>query len=274
MKYLVLGSSGQVGSHLCSYLEKTGKDSAIPFDVVHDPAEDLRNNLPLLMEKMHEADFVFFLAFDVGGALYLQQYQHTYDFISNNVKLMNHAFDALKALKKPFIFASSQMSNMFQSPYGVLKAVGNHYVNSLDGVTVKFWNVYGVERDPKKFHVITDFIKKARRTGKIEMISSGQEERQFLYADDCCACLHKLAQVYDAIPRDKNLHITNFKWNKILEVAHIIGDQLKVPVMPADTTVDPTQGFQKNEPDPFILEYWKPTTSLEAGIAQVIAEMP
>jgi nucleoside-diphosphate-sugar epimerase len=274
MKYLVLGSSGQIGSHFCTYLQKSGSDSAIPFDLVRDPIEDLRHNLPLLMEKMSQADFVVFLAFDVGGALYLQQYQSTYEFISNNVKLMNSSFDALRALRKPFIFASSQMANMFQSPYGVLKAVGDHYTKALNGLVVKFWNVYGVEHDPRKFHVITDLIKKARRHGKIEMISSGQEERQFLYADDCCECLHQLAQKYASVPRDKHLHITNFKWNKIIEVAEIIGRQMKVPVIPGPQTIDPTQSFKKNEPDPFVLEFWRPTTSLEEGIRRVIAETP
>src|SRR5262245_48409584 len=122
MKYLVLGSSGQIGGHLCAYLEKKG-DGVIPFDVARDSSEDLRSNSSLLTKKMQEADFVFFLAFDVGGALYLQQYQNTYDFISNNVRIMNNTFETLRALNKPFLFASSQMANMQQSPYGVLKAV-------------------------------------------------------------------------------------------------------------------------------------------------------
>jgi len=39
MKYLVLGSSGQIGSHFCTYMEKSGSHSAIPFDLVRDPAE-------------------------------------------------------------------------------------------------------------------------------------------------------------------------------------------------------------------------------------------
>jgi nucleoside-diphosphate-sugar epimerase len=271
MKYLVLGSSGQVGSHLSEYLQKRGDHVAVPFDIVRDPSEDLRYNLPLLVERMRDVDFVFFLAFDVGGARYLQQYQHTFEFIDNNIKLMQHGFDALRALRKPFIFASSQMSNMVQSPYGILKAVGEDYTRALNGIIVKFWNVYGVERDPKKFHVITDFIKKARTNGKIEMLSSGAEERQFLYADDCCACLHKLSAAYDSIARDQNLHITSFHWTKILEIAEIIGRQMKVPVVPGPSAVDATQGFKKNEPDRSILQFWQPTTSVEDGIARVIA---
>ena len=274
MKYLVLGSSGQIGGHLCAYLEKRGEHLVIPFDIARESREDLRSNFPLLTEKMHEADFVFFLAFDVGGALYLQQYQNTYDFISNNVKIMNHTFEALRVLSKPFLFASSQMSNMQQSPYGVLKAIGDHYTRALNGIIVKFWNVYGVEKDPRKFHVITDFIKKARRDAKIAMMSSGDEERQFLYAEDCCSCLHKLSLTHESIPRDKNLHITSFRWTKIIEIARIIGRQMGVPVIPGPQAVDNIQLFQKNEPDPFIFEYWQPATSLEEGIAQVIAHTP
>ena len=272
MKYLVLGSAGQIGSHFCAFINRSGEHSAIPFDVVHDPAEDLRENVVLLRQRAQEADFVMFLAFDVGGALYLQQYQHTYDFISNNIRLMNHTFTVLRELNKPFIFASSQMSNMGQSSYGCLKSVGEHYTNSLNGIVVKFWNVYGVEHDPSKFHVITDFIKKARRTGKIEMLSNGQEERQFLYADDCCEGLHALALNYASVPRNQPLHITNFKWNKILDVAHIIGTELKVPVLPGPQASDPTQLFKKNEPDPFILKYWQPQISLEEGVRRVIAD--
>jgi nucleoside-diphosphate-sugar epimerase len=274
MKYLVLGSSGQIGSHLCAYLEKVGDNSVIPFDIVRESSEDLRHNFPLLIENMQEVDFVFFLAFDVGGALYLQQYQSTYDFISNNVKIMNNTFEALRVLRKPFLFASSQMSNMQQSPYGVLKAVGDYYSRALQGILVKFWNVYGVEKDPRKFHVITDFIKKARRDGKIEMMSSGDEERQFLYADDCCSCLHKLSLTHESIPRDKNLHITSFKWTTIIEIARIIGRQMGAPVVPGPQAIDNIQQFQKNEPDPFIFEYWRPATSLEDGIARVIAATP
>ena len=56
---------------------------------------------------------------------------------------MAQTFGFLEKYKKPFVFASSQMSNMSYSPYGVLKRVGELYTRSLKGLTVKFWNVYG-----------------------------------------------------------------------------------------------------------------------------------
>jgi hypothetical protein len=39
--------------------------------------------------------------------------------------------------------------------------------------------------------LIQDFIKKARRDGKIAMMSSGEEEHQYLHAEHCRSCLRK-----------------------------------------------------------------------------------
>jgi hypothetical protein len=60
---------------------------------------------------------------------------------------MANVFGYLKKYNKRFVFASSQMSNMSYSPYGVLKNVGELYTKSLNGLIVKFWNVYCVENE-------------------------------------------------------------------------------------------------------------------------------
>lgn len=273
MKYLILGSAGQIGAHLCSFLRRRG-DFAIEYDLVNSPEHDLRRNSKMLLEKMREADFVMFMAFDVGGARYLKTYQHTYEFVSNNVKIMNNVFDALKESGKPFIFASSQMSNMSYSSYGILKALGEYYTKSLKGRVVKFWNVYGVEHDPEKSHAITDFIQKARVKKQIEIMTDGKEMRQLLFADDCCEALRILAQpeTYASIPSDANLHITSFDWVRIIDVANLVGELMNVPVIPGQS-VDTVQKGLRNEPDRYLLKYWKPTTALRDGISQVIRAM-
>src|SRR6516225_2035050 len=225
MKYLVLGSAGQIGAHLTTFLRHRG-DIVFEHDLVNSPEQDLRRRSSALLERMVEAEFVMFLAFDVGGARYLKTYQHTFDFLSNNVKLIDNVFDALRESGKPFIFASSQMSNMSYSSYGILKALGEYYTKSLKGLIVKFWNVYGVEHDPEKSHAITDFIRKAQVNGRIELMTDGAEMRQLLYADDCCEALRLLAQPehYRAMPPDPNLHITSFEWTRIIDVARLIGE--------------------------------------------------
>jgi len=273
MKYLVLGSSGQIGGHLTEFLRSRG-EIAIEHDLVNSPDQDLRKPSAELLEKMQQSDLVMFLAFDVGGARYLKTYQHTYEFVSNNVKIMDNVFDGLRQTRKPFIFASSQMSNMSYSSYGVLKALGEYYTKGLNGLIVKFWNVYGVEKDPEKWHAITDFIRKGQNQGKIEMLTDGQEKRQFLYADDCCEALFMLAQpeFYASVSREANLHITCFEWVTILDVAKIVGESLGVSVIPG-RSADMVQRDLRNEPDRFILRHWQPKTSLRQGISRVISSM-
>ncbi len=274
MKYLVLGSEGQIGAALVSYLKNSNKE-VLEFDIVNSPEQDLRiYNNPLLEKLIKESDFVFFLAFDVGGSRYLQTYQQTYDFISNNTKLINTTFDLIHKHNKPFIFASSQMANMSYSSYGRMKSVGESYTEILGGLVVKFWNVYGVEHDMEKSHVITDLIIKANNTGKIDLLTDGTEERQFLYADDCCEALVALSEKYNEVPRDKNLHITNFKWNTVLEVADCIRSHFpNSVVIPKTNSKDEVQKNKRNEPDDFILTYWKPTTEIEEGIAHIVTKM-
>jgi nucleoside-diphosphate-sugar epimerase len=273
MKSLILGSSGQVGSALFEYLADKGCDP-IPFDVVRSPDEDLRIINQKMREAIRQADFVHFLAFDVGGSTYLAKYQNTFDFIHNNMKLMANTFDLLKEYNKPFIFASSQMSNMSFSTYGLLKAMGERYAQVLGGLIVKFWNVYGIEHDPEKTHVITDFIEMARTHKRITMRTNGEEYRQLLYSVDCAEALDTLAQRYADIPRDRELHITNFKWDTILDVADIIAKLYPgTEVIPNRDKTDTVQAGVRNEPDPFILNYWRPKTELNEGIAKVAARM-
>ncbi len=160
MKNLVLGSAGQIGTALCDHLREIG-DEVIQFDIAGNSNQDLRVK-DILDLYIKDVDFVYFLAFDVGGSPYLKKYQYTYDFIGNNMKLMTHTFDSIRKYDKRFIFTSSQMSNMSYSPYGVLKSIGEQYTKTLNGLTVKLWNVYGPEKDLRKSHVITDFILRPR----------------------------------------------------------------------------------------------------------------
>ena len=265
MRHLVLGSSGQIGAHLVNYLKNKGED-VLEFDILNEDYQDLReSNNPLLESYMEHSDMVYFLAFDVGGAKYLERYQDSYDFMVNNMKIMTNTFELLSKYNLPFMFASSQMSEMSYSTYGVLKSLGERLTKSLGGLVVRFWNVYGYETDEEKSHVITDFIKMAKYEGEINMRTDGEESRQFLYADDACECLYKLSLQYPTIPRTENLHITNFKWSTIKEVANIIDVLSSCKINPSERK-DQTQQNAMNAPDDFILKYWEPKTSLKEGI--------
>lgn len=270
MKYLVLGSEGQIGSHLFSYLKSVG-ESVEGFDIVNNPEEDLRiPNNELLINKIKNADFVYFLAFDVGGSRYLKAYEHSFNFINNNLKILSNTFEVLKKEKTPFIFASSQMANMSHSPYGLTKSLAEQLTKTLDGLIVKFWNVYGIEKDLEKSHVITDLVLKGINTQRVDVLSSGKEKRQFLYTDDCSECLYALSKEYHNIDRQSNLHITSFEWNSIAEVAYIISTKLGNIPISFSGDIDLVQQGIKNEPDPYILKFWTPKVNLVDGIEKII----
>ena len=277
MRITVLGSSGQIGAYLSEYLSRKGH-IVREFDIVNGIHQDM-THIPntYLRNVIMESDFVFFLAFDVGGSRYLKKYQHTFDFVNNNTRLMANAFGLLEQYDKPFVFASSQMSNMSYSPYGTLKRVGELYTESLGGLVVKFWNVYGIEKDHKKAHVITDFIRKGFEDGDFEMLTDGEEVRQFLYAEDCCEGLEAVMKNYDEFYANDPLHITNFDYTTIREVAIIIENEFRligkpVNIIPGKAS-DTVQLDKRNEADPFIRKYWSPKTDLVTGISKVFEAM-
>ena len=277
MRITILGSSGQIGAYLTEYLRDKGHDVR-EFDMINGEDQDMTKiPNPDLHARISTSEFVFFLAFDVGGSRYLKKYQHTFKFIDNNTRMMANAFGYLEQYKVPFIFASSQMSNMSYSPYGAMKRVGELYTKSLGGLIVKFWNVYGIEKDIEKSHVITDFIRKGFETGKIEMMTDGTEKREFLYAEDCCEALEKVMEEYETLDSDDNLHITSFHSTTILEIANIIrqlflSNHKIITLIPSEAK-DEVQKDARNEADPYILKLWKPKTSIRDGIKKVFKVM-
>ena len=278
MKVTVLGSGGQIGAYLTEYLREKGH-KVHEFDVINGPHQDM-TQIPNaeLHRVIMDTDFVFVLAFDVGGSHYLKKYQHTFDFINNNTRIMANVFGLLEKYNKRFVFASSQMSNMSYSPYGVMKRVGELYTTALKGLTVKFWNVYGIEHDMEKAHVITDFIRKGFEEGEFEMMTDGTEERQFLYAEDCCEALETVMENYTDFKPEDPLHITSFRNDSIKSVAEIIRGcfnrigKYDVKIKPG-LAKDSVQMDKRNEADSYIMSWWLPKTGIEAGINKVFDEM-
>ena len=278
MNITILGSAGQIGAYLSEYLKDKGHH-VTNVDIVNGAQYDLRVTPNTVVENVIQyADFVFFLAFDVGGSRYLKKYQHTFEFVNNNTRMMANTFRLLGKYKKRFVFASSQMSNMSYSPYGVMKRVGELHTTALKGLTVKFWNVYGIEKDMEKAHVITDFIRRGFEEGQFEMLTDGTEERQFLYAEDCCEALETVMENYTDFKPEDPLHITAFRSETIKDVASIIkgcfaiDGNYDVEIKPG-LAKDSVQMDKRNEADNYILNWWVPKTTIDVGIRKVYNEM-
>jgi nucleoside-diphosphate-sugar epimerase len=270
MRILVLGSEGQIGKPLVKSLEERGHD-VTRWDKVRSRHEDLScmENQHLIDKAVTNCDAVVFLAFEVGGSKYLKEHDKSYDYINENVAIMFTVFNALKKSPKPFLFASSQMANMHHTNYGFLKDLGERYTKAMGGHICRFWNVFGYE-DPKdpKSHVITDFIAMAK-DGRINMRTTGNEERQFLYTDDCSEALTHWCENHEKYDTSEYIDITSFEWNSILDVAKIIQKYIPCEIN-ANIDSDTIQRGIKNDPSDYIKNFWSPKLSLEEGIRKLI----
>jgi nucleoside-diphosphate-sugar epimerase len=276
MKYLILGSEGQIGKHLVQYVQQKGHE-VIEYDIKRDSIEDLRLFEPdrklkhhILEENVDQCDFVFFLAWDVGGSKYLSKAESSFDFIHNNTAIMNSTFGLLEKHKKPFVFTSSQMASMAHSPYGNSKVIGERYTQSLGGIYVRLWNVYGYEKVDKRSHVITDFIEMALKDGEIKMLTEGKETRQFLYVEDCCEALFTLSELYNTIPRNEELHVSSYVWTSIEDIARIISALCGCSYILGELTDNVQMSIQE---EPNMMAYWKPKTTISEGIKCIIKKM-
>ena len=268
----ILGSRGQIGAGLHNYLSSMGYQ-VLGLDILNGLDEDLRIiDLPKLISLVKESDFVIFLAFDVGGSKYLQNYQNAISFIENNMKIMTNTFGVLGQEGVPFIFASSQMAGMHHSTYGQLKALGEKWTRALGGRVMRFWNVYGLENDPSKSHVITDFIRMGIEGNEIKMLTSGTEKRDFLYVDDCCESIETIIQNFNNSEIPDLIDVASFEYTTIKELAELIGLKLNVEVRVSEGR-DLVQDGKNFDPNTDILRFWKPRTKLEDGISKIILEV-
>ena len=275
-KILILGSEGQIGGHLVDFFRNKKEYEITKFDIVLGKTFDLRKLNNLKLEKyIKKSDFIFFLAFDVGGSRYLKKYQKTFNFLNNNLLIMTNVFGLLKKYKKKFIFASSQMSNMDFSSYGTLKRLGENITTSLNCKYVKFWNVYGIEKDIEKSHVITDFVLMALKKKRINMLTNGEESREFLYADDCSEGLFRIMKNFNFFTKNnKELHLTTSKKIKIIKIAQIIKKILRkrninIQINPSNKR-DELQNNTNNLSNNYFFKYWKPKYQIEQGIKKII----
>lgn len=274
MNILILGSEGLIGAPLGEHLSKQGH-IVTGMDIKKSSIlEDLRTPtgkktlFDLINEK--QIDKIIFLAFQVGGSKFLKEQDKTTDYILDNTLILANTFEVLKQTKVPFLFASTQMSNMLTTNYGFLKNLGERFTRSLgdQGRICRFWNVFGKEHntDTTKNHVITDFINMAINTKEIKCRSSGQESRQFLHTSDCATAIETWV---DGKWEDPSLYydITSFEWVKIRDIATTIAKLTEAIVSHG---VEQDMQTRYNEPVPVILDYWKPKLTLEQGIAMVM----
>jgi len=112
----------------------------------------------------------------------------------------------------------------------------------------------------------------------IDMLTDGEEEREFLYAEDCCEALETIMENYTDFTPEDNLHITSYHPTKIIDIANMIVGQFNligkydVKLQPSSEK-DSVQMDKKNRPDMYLSKWWIPKTTIQSGIAKVFGEM-
>jgi nucleoside-diphosphate-sugar epimerase len=252
---LVLGGAGLIGSELVRELRQKGH---------HVDSLDLVQGVDLRSADLscfREYDRIWFLAWDTGGAPYLEDAARQHGIFSHNCELALRVFDALATTGTPFLFTTSQLAGL-PNAYGTTKYLGENWTLQLGGKLARLWNVYGWETPRGRSHVISDFVLEGLRTGRITCRTDGRERRRFLFKTDAAAALEMLfdgpSQIAD---------IAGPEWLAIGDVAGEVARQLG-----AEARMGAGSGMEVLLDPVHALPRWEPRVSFRAGISRVIGE--
>ena len=121
------------------------------------------------------------------------------------------------------------------------KKLGEVWAKLIDGVCLRVWNAYGVlEPQDIKSHVISDFVYNAVKFGKIKMLTTGEEWRQFTHLDDIYRAFH-LAMTSKDINRTV-YDVCSYELVQIKQVAEIVSKFTKAKIIPGKINkINPTK---------------------------------
>jgi len=255
MRELVLGGEGLIGSTLVRKLTSLGHAVT---------SLDLKTGCDLRQvddKPFQECDRVWFLAWDTGGARYIEAADRQHEQYKHNCELTVRVFDALSRTRKPFLFINSQLAGL-PTAYGTTKLMAASWSQHLGGKVARLWNTYGWEQPDVRSHVITDLVLSGLTQGRVTCLTNGLERRRFIYKTDCVEALLKL---FDG--PNQTAEIAGPEWVSIRQVGEEIARQLSVEFEPgksmgSEVMIDPNQ----------LLPNWLPRVTLREGIAHVIAD--
>ena len=256
MRELVLGGDGLIGSTLAAGLRGRGHE-VVSLDL--KSGCDLRRG----GADAHFAacDRVWFLAWDTGGAKYIEDVDSQHEQYKNNCEISLRVFDALARHGKPFLFTSSQLT-VVPNAYGVTKLLAENWTRQLGGKVARLWNTYGWEQPDVRSHVATDLVLSGLARGRVECMTDGAERRRFIYKTDCADALVELAESDQPLA-----HVAGPEWVSIRQLAEEVARQLG-----AEVKVGAARGTEHIIDPDQPLPNWRPRVTLSEGVARVIAD--
>jgi nucleoside-diphosphate-sugar epimerase len=267
---LVLGSGGLVGSALAGRLRASGRRV---LHVLSRHHHDLRLNGTLDIFGDLNITFVFFLAYEVGGAKFLTVPGLQQQILDFNIRITRNVFDWLERRAIRFAFASSSLT-ADNSAYGHVKRIGENRTAAAPhlGRVFRLWNAYGFEYPGPKSHAIPDFVFQCLTVGRIDMMTDGMELRQFTHVDDIADALVAIMEHFDEAPLD--VDVSDGVWMKMIDVARAV--QKSVPECQLNAGTAPAKVQKRHEASlnsTWHQTRWKQVIQFDDGVRQIVEEM-
>jgi UDP-glucuronate decarboxylase len=303
IRSLVTGGAGFLGSHLCDYLLRQGRDVLC----VDNFYTGTKGNTVGLMGKPYfellrhditfplyvEVDEIYNLACPASPVHYQNDpVQTTKVNVHGSINMLGLA----KRLKARILQAST--SEVYGNPdlhpqpesyWGNVNPIGPracydegkrcaetlffdyHRQHSLPIKVARIFNTYGPRMHPNDGRVVSNFILQALREEPITIFGEGSQTRSFCYVDDMVEGLSLLMKTPDEVTGPVNLG--NPEECTILELAREIleltGSRSKIVFEPL-----PEDDPKKRQPDISLAKKllgWAPKIGLKEGLARTIA---
>ena len=308
MRACVTGGCGFIGSHVTDRLLADGHEVVIldnlstgrEENVAHvaDQVRVVRGDIRSeedVAKAFEGCDFVIHLAALAAVARSIDDPREVADV--NVGGTLNVLLGAREAGVRRVVFASSSsvygdtptlpkietMPTSPRSPYAATKAAGESYIQAfnasfgLEGVALRFFNVYGPRQSPRSRYaaVVPLFIEAAKEKRPATIHGDGGQTRDFSYVADTADAVVRAGTAKDAPGRIMNVGGGGRRVS-VLELNSIIGDAVGYktdPVHEAARTGDVRDSQADVQQAEAILD-WAPRTTIEEGIAQIVAAWP
>ena len=299
-KILVTGGAGFIGFHLCSRLSGLTSDLTIYDNLSSGKKENVKDVANAKFVKGDILDLKRLLSLEEADLIYNLAAQVVVPYSMENplIDFETNAKGTLQVLEKArkddakLVFASSAAvygnPTVFPTPeeygfhpfscYGLSKVVGEEYCSmyqsqyGLDITVLRFANVYGL----RCHGVIHDFLDKlAKNPGKLEIIGTGLQSRDFVHVSDVVDALVTVGSEDSA--NGKTYNIGYGTTTTIIDLAKMMLKILNLEKKTFITTTgvswqgDVTKIWFDNSKAKKELN-WNPKVSLEDSIKEVIAD--
>ena len=216
MKLFVTGGAGFIGRHLVRSLLKANHEVIIYEnfsnssknkikDIIQNGAKIIQgdlSNLKLLKHSLKDVDNVIHLAANIDISESIKQPEKSHEInvvgsmnllralVSNNVSgLIGASSAAIYGDSKNLPVTENTIPNPV-SPYGADKLAMEYYIKAFsntfnfNSISLRFFNVYGVNQSNAYAGVITKFIKKIENDKPLTIFGDGKNTRDYIFIED------------------------------------------------------------------------------------------